>query len=83
VTVSAANEYRDMIPGKVVRFSKAEDLEIAEILQQQGGIVDGTDNYDWATTAQELVSGGKLGAEKNGSMIQRRAGDLQRILGWT
>ena len=76
MTVSAANEYRDMIPGKVVRFSKAEDLEIAEILQQQGGIVDGTDNYDWATTAQELVCCSVLqgtGQPRQTSLMQWRA----------
>ena len=77
-TVPAANEYRDMVPGKVIVFSQKEDMEICEILQKQqaGGGID----CDWTNTAKELTAAGKLGPEKDGSMIHRRAEDLQRIL---
>ena len=53
-------------------------MEICEIIQdQQGG--DNID-CDWTKIANELTAEGKLGREKDASMIRRRAEDLQRIL---
>ena len=67
-----------MVQGKVIVFSQEEDMEICEILQDQQS--DTVIGCDWTKIANKLTAAGKLGQEKDGTMIQRRAKDLQRIL---
>ena len=45
-----------------------------------GAGASGAVGLDWGEKARQLAAQGKLGGDKDGRMIQRRFGDLQRIL---